>query len=102
MIHFTCDCCKRLIDLDHEVRYVVRMEVFAAADGGDTSMDDDRDYLQEIEDMLNRDDMADEVEEVEDELYQQARFDLCAECRDRFVSNPLGRIAAVELGFSNN
>jgi hypothetical protein len=99
MIHFTCDCCKRLIDLDHEVRYVVRMEVFAAADCGDTSMDDDRDYLQEIEDILNRDESADEFD---DEVYQQARFDLCAECRERFLSNPLGRVAAVELGFSNN
>lgn len=99
MIHFTCDCCKRLIDLDHEVRYVVRLEVFAAADAGDLTVDDDRDYLEEIEDMLTRDDPADAVAE---EVYQQARFDLCADCRERFVNNPLGRIAAVELGFSNN
>lgn len=99
MIHFTCDCCKRLIDLEHEVRYIVRMEVFAAADSGDSSVDDDRDYLQEIEDMLTHDE-ADEA--LEETVYQQARFDLCGECRDRFVNNPLGRIASVELGFSNN
>lgn len=98
MIHFTCDCCKRLIDLDHEVRYVVRMEVFAAADSNDSSMDDDRDYLEEIEEMLTRD----EADELEEAVYQQARFDLCGECRERFLNNPLGRIAAVELGFSNN
>ncbi len=99
MIHFTCDCCKRVIDLDHEVRYVLRMEVFAAADNCDASMDDDRDYLQEIEDILSRDE-ADE--ELGSDVYQEVRFDLCAECRERFLSNPLGRIAAVELGFSNN
>lgn len=99
MIHFTCDCCKRLIDLEHEIRYIVRMEVFAAADAGDVAMDDDRDYLQEIEDMLSHDDAAGELD---GEVYQHARFDLCAECRERFINNPLGRIAAVELGFSNN
>lgn len=99
MIHFTCDCCKRAIDLEHEVRYVVRMEVFAAVDIPTDAVDDDRDYLQEIEDMLTRDDLE---AEIEDTVYQQARYDLCAECRERFVSNPLGRIASVELGFSNN
>lgn len=99
MIHFTCDCCKRLIDLDHEIRYIVRMEVFAAADTSVEAMDDDRDYLQEIEEMLSRDQT---VDPLDNEVYQQARFDLCSECRERFVSNPLGRPAAVELGFSNN
>lgn len=99
MIHFTCDCCKREIDLEHEIRYVVRMEVFAAADAGEEAIDDDRDYLQEIEDMITHDEDLDPLEE---EVYQQARFDLCSECRDRFVNNPLGRAAQVELGFSNN
>ncbi|QDU55740.1 hypothetical protein [Aeoliella mucimassa] len=98
MIHFTCDCCKRIIDLEHEVRYIVRMEVFAAVDGVESAMDDDRDYLQEIEDILNRDGS----EELDEEVYQQARFDLCSECRERFIRNPLGRPAPVELGFSDN
>lgn len=98
MIHFTCDCCKRIIDLEQEVRYVVRMEVFAAVEGEDSCIDDDRDYLQEIEDTLTRDG----CESIEEEVYQQARFDLCRECRDRFVANPLARPAPVELGFSDN
>ena len=32
MIHYSCDCCKRIIDLQEELRYVVRMEVYAAMD----------------------------------------------------------------------
>jgi len=99
MIHFTCDCCKRLIDLEQEVRYVVRMEVFAAADASDIDADSDRDYLQEIEDMLTHDAAENELDQ---DVYQQVRFDLCGDCRERFISNPLGRGAAVELGFSNN
>ena len=99
MIHFTCDCCNRAINLDQEVRYIVRMEVFAALDLGDDAMDDDRDYLQEIEDMLTHDNS---LEELDEDVYQTARFDLCGECRERLIRNPLGRAAAVELGFSNN
>ncbi|MGI9456649.1 MAG: hypothetical protein ACR2NU_08810, partial [Aeoliella sp.] len=101
MIHFTCDCCKRLIDLDEEVRFVVRMEVFAAADAGDADAEDDRDYLQEIEEMLSRADESDD-KSLSDDVYQQARFDLCSDCRHKFVRDPLGRSAAVHLGFSNN
>ena len=32
MIHHSCDLCKRLIDTDQDVRYVVKMEVYAALD----------------------------------------------------------------------
>ena len=100
MIHFTCDCCKRVIDLDEEVRFVVRMEVFAAADT-DSDVEDDRDYLLEIEEMIS-DPNATGDAAIGEEVYQQARFDLCGECRKKFVRDPLGRISQVPLGFSNN
>lgn len=35
MIHHSCDCCKRLIDPQHALRYVVRMEVYAAMESND-------------------------------------------------------------------
>ncbi len=100
MIHFTCDCCKRVIDLDEEVRFVVRMEVFAAADAGETDADDERDYLEEIEEMLSL--AEDSDESLNDDVYQQVRFDLCSDCRQKFVRDPLGRTTPVHLGFSNN
>lgn len=102
MIHFTCDCCKRVIDLDEEVRFVVRMEVFAAADSGENDADEERDYLQEIEEMLSCSADTDESLADADDVYQQARFDLCGDCRQRFIRNPLGRMTPVHLGFSNN
>lgn len=101
MIHVICDCCKRTIDLEAEVRYVVRMEIFAAVDAGDPEGEDDRDYLQEIEDILDRDSDGDDSELSED-LYQQARFDLCEDCRRKFLRDPLGRTSVAGLGFSNN
>jgi hypothetical protein len=30
------------------------------------------------------------------------RFDLCSECRERFVKNPLGRAISQQLDFSQN
>jgi hypothetical protein len=100
MIHFTCDSCHRPIDPEHELRYVVRMEVYAALDATDADGESDRDHLEEIEDILAR--MADEADpEISEDVYRHARYDLCGECRQKFLRNPLGRRAA-EFDFSNN
>ncbi len=101
MLHYTCDCCKRLINPERELRYVVRVEVYAALDAADDDGDDERDHLQEIQDILERLDDADD-DQISDDVYHQKRFDLCGECRNRYVKNPLGRLAMQELGFSQN
>jgi hypothetical protein len=100
MIHFTCDSCKREIDPERELRYVVRVEVYAALDPLEDE-EDERDHLQEIQDILERIDDA-EDEQISDDVYQQKRYDLCSECRNRYVKNPLGRLVVHELGFSQN
>ncbi|MGI9427850.1 MAG: hypothetical protein ACR2NM_04285 [Bythopirellula sp.] len=100
MIHYTCDCCKRRIDAADELRYIVRLEVYAALDPLEDEDDDDRDHLQEIQDLLER--MDGPSEEVCDEVYHQKRYDLCSECRQRFVQDPLGRLTASQLDFSQN
>ena len=101
MIHYTCDCCKRSIDSESELRYVVRLEVYASLDSNEDDVNDDRDHLQEIQDILERLDDADD-QQICDDVYHQRRFDLCAECRKRFIENPLGRVAAHHLDFSQN
>ncbi|MEQ8849838.1 hypothetical protein [Botrimarina sp.] len=103
MIHYTCDGCGRTINLDDETRYVVRLEVYAAIDDDDApdvvDVVDEEDHLDELEDLLER---MDELDEDEDQrLYRQARYDLCPQCRERFVRNPVGR-GATRLGFSDN
>lgn len=101
MIHYTCDGCKRKIDSADEIRYIVRLEVYAALDPLQDEADDDRDHLQEIQEVLER--MDDSIEaEVCNEVYHQNRFDLCCECRQRFVQDPLGRPMTIPLGFSQN
>lgn len=100
MIRFTCDLCKRDIDPGENLRYVVKMEIFAAFDP--MALDeDDRDHLQELQDILER---AEDLEsdQIGDDVYQQLRFDLCPECRKKFLRNPLGRESAKILNFSEN
>ena len=101
MIHYTCDGCKRRIDATDELRYIVRLEVYAALDPLEDEADDDRDHLQEIQEVLERLDDPRE-EDVCDEVYHQERFDLCRDCRQRFVQNPLGRPAPTQLDFRQN
>jgi len=102
MIHYSCDLCKRPLDAENELRYVVKLEVYAAFDP--LSVDDaeaDRDNLHDLHEILERmDDAADEA--IGDDVYQQIRFDLCPECRKKFVKNPLGRKPTEKHDFSRN
>ncbi len=101
MIRYSCDMCKRELDPDEDLRYVVKMEVYAAFDPTSADEDDDRDHLQEIQDILERLEDA-ESDEIGEDIYQQLRFDLCPECHKKFISNPLGREIAKVFGFSAN
>lgn len=100
MIHYTCDCCKRVIDSESDLRYVVRLEAYAVM-GDRCDDDDDRDHLSEIHEILEQMD-DDTSDQIGDEVYQQARYDLCTECRKRFLENPFVRDSATHLNFSQN
>lgn len=84
-----------------ELRYIVRLEVYAALDPLEDEADDDRDHLQEIQEVLERLDDPHE-ETMCEEVYHQKRFDLCSECRKRFVQDPLGRPLPTPVNFSKN
>ena len=101
MVHFTCDGCGRQLDPEYDIRYVVRMEVYASLDPTDDDRDDDRDHLQEIQDILERLDDSEDAQ-IGDDVYQQVRYDLCCECRKQFLRNPLARPTTVQFDFSEN
>ena len=105
MIRYSCDVCKRELDRDNDLRYVAKIEVYAAFDPMSADEDsDDREHLQEIQDILERLDSDAQLDDAQigDDLYQELRFDLCPECRNRFMKNPLGRGAVRAFGFSEN
>ena len=101
MLHFTCDCCKRPINTKQNLRYTVRLEVYASLDATEDDLDDERDHLQEIQDILERLDDS-EDDQLGEDIYQQQRFDLCSDCRKRFMQNPLGWTNPAQLNFSQN
>jgi hypothetical protein len=102
MIHYACDLCKRPLDPEDDLRYVVKLEVYAAFDPlALDEPDNDRDNLQDLHDILERiDDAA--SDQIGDDVYQTMRFDLCPECRKKFLKNPLGRKASEQFDFSKN
>ena len=102
MLHYSCDRCKRMIDPEQDLRYVVKMEIQAAMDPIDVDdVEDDRDHLLEIQEILERLD-DEESACIGDDVYQKRRYDLCSDCYQKFARNPIGREAAAHLDFSNN
>ena len=102
MIHYSCDRCKRVINPEEDLRYVVKLEVQAAMEPLEVDeFEDDRDHLLEVQEILERLEDA-ESEAISDELYQRCRFDLCSECYRDFIKNPVGYEARAQFGFSQN
>jgi hypothetical protein len=101
MIHYSCDRCKRLLDPTEDLRYVVKIEVQAALEPACPEVEEDRDHLLEVHEILER--LEDEESDaVSEEIYQRKRFDLCPTCYRQFMKNPLGREQKKQLGFSKN
>ncbi len=55
MIHYSCDRCKRTIDPEVDLRYVVKLETYAAMEPIEVAdFEDDRDHLMEVQEILER------------------------------------------------
>ncbi len=91
MVVLTCDMCGKVLLADEDVRYVVRVEVYAAYDPMEiTSADLAKDHGAEIRRLLEQAAEKD-AEELEAEVYKQFRFDLCPSCQRNYVRDPLLR-----------
>lgn len=102
MIHYTCDLCQRSIEPRSELRYVVKMEVYAAVEESECEdIFEEEDHLEEIQDILQRLEDS-EDDRLGDDVYKTMRFDLCAGCRQKFLKNPLAREVPKQFDFSEN
>jgi hypothetical protein len=77
------------------------MEVYAAADDTDGELDGDYDHLQDIQDILDHLDESDKTQ-IGNDLYLRRRYDLCGQCRERFLRDPMGRALPAQFDFSKN
>jgi len=101
MIHVSCDLCGKSMRPGEDHHYVLKVEVFAAHEPPPlTEADLDEDHLEAVSEMLCA---MEETGEVEDRpLSQQRRYDLCRDCRERFLRDPLGKDTAQKFDFSEN
>ena len=102
MIHYSCDRCRKPIDPEEDLRYVVKVEIQLAMEPVDAEeLDDERDHLLEIQEILER---LDDEENglVGEEIYERRTFDLCADCYRKYRRSPVGNELPAQLDFSNN
>ena len=101
MIHFSCDRCKRMIDPAREMHHVVKIETQTPIGPLESSeLEEDRDYLMEIDEMLDAIDLDDEA--LLDDMPREFRFDLCPACYRKYLRDPLGAESLARVGFSHN
>ena len=98
MIKYVCDMCGKPLLENEDVRYVVRIEVYAAYESAEPP--DEYDDLDAVEDML--DEAEDAEAPAEDDTIPPFRFDLCPECHKRYLEDPLFRKANRRIRFSDN
>jgi hypothetical protein len=77
------------------------MEVYPAPSETESAIDNDRDYLNDIQEVLER---LDEFEAdgvlPESDTYRSRRYDLCRKCCERFLQQPLERRAVPQFDLS--
>ena len=100
MITFVCDRCQKKIDSKQELRFVVSVEVEAAMDFDEEDRPD-REYINELQELLESLDTVD-CAEISDKAYQKKSYDLCEQCCQEYLKNPLAIEQVAPMGYSNN
>ena len=104
MVHVTCDLCGKELRQSEDLHYVVKMEVYVAGDPNGLTDDDlDDDNLEAVSDILNDKEIDELIDsELDAAAYKSLRYDLCSDCRGRFVKDPLNRDKEMSYEFSAN
>ena len=102
MLHVTCDLCGKKLRPAEDHHYVIKIEAYAAHDPAEiTEADLDEDHMEAVSKILR--DMEENPADVQVPApYQHFRFDLCSDCHQKFVRDPLGKEHAPKLHFSKN
>ena len=88
MIRYECDKCGVAMQANDPKRFIVRLEIYAAA--GHVDLDEEagaasREGLREIVQQLAKAD----PNEVEDQTYRLLRFDVCDACHRELLERPI-------------
>jgi len=84
-----CDGCGGNLLVDEDVRYIVKIEVFAAYDPLEITREDiaraGKDEMARLIESMGKMDPA----ELEDQVYRRFQFDLCPRCQREYLRKPL-------------
>jgi hypothetical protein len=105
MLHITCDLCGKELRAGQE-HYVVKIEVFAQHDPALLTEEDlEEDHMEAVSQLLREMDDAEAAEAI-NPVRQNLRYDLCPDCRQRYLLNPLHKDLSKEVAqkfdFSEN
>ena len=89
MIRYECDRCGADMGANDPLRFIVRLEVYAAAGHIDLDAEVKRRPQEALDEVLKALAKAD-PDEIEDQTYRLLRFDLCDACRRELLKRPLG------------
>ncbi len=99
MLHFTCDLCGQKLT---DERFVVRVEIAPAHDPDQIDESHlDLDHLQQISESLQSMESTGDYE-VDADTPKAFRFDLCADCRQKYQVDPLRPEPVHRARFSHN
>jgi hypothetical protein len=103
MVHITCDLCGRELRQGGDQRYVVKIEAYAVHDPAEiTEADLDDDHMEAVSQLLQEEEEQEGTVELA-APYMHFRYDLCPDCHQKFVRDPLAReMLAQKLDFSKN
>jgi hypothetical protein len=85
----TCDLCGGNLLVDADVRYVVRIDVFAAYDPLEITAGDLSGDLEGEVARLLRDCEGHDAEELQDQVHRRFEFDCCPPCQRRVLRDPI-------------
>ena len=101
MLHVTCDHCGKQLRAGED-HYVVKIEVFAAHDPAEITEEDlEEDHMEAVSQLLRDMEDTDGAGDVEP-ASRHFRYDLCPECRRKFLRDPLNKDTAQKFDFSEN
>lgn len=97
MVHYTCDMCGKTIGASESVRYRVYVEIEEHPAGEQES-----DYEDEYDQYDDAQEYEQPGQPAEEELYRSFKFDLCSECVDSYVKEPLPKSLRNRVFFNDN
>ena len=92
MIKLDCDLCVKTLLADEDVRYVVKIDVFAAYDPVELTDEDlKKDLKAELRRLVKAMEHMD-PEKAQDSVYRHFEFHLCPACQKEYIKDPLHRL----------